>query len=77
MTREKALEILETNPYDEYQMQRDKAYIARKLRIIIEEFDEIIAHPNKTPSDYKNSMLRIQIAVGIARIFGLESRNIR
>ena len=77
MTREKALEILETNPYDEYQMQRDKAYIARKLRISTEEFDEIIAQPNKTPSDYKNSMLLIQIAVRIARIFGLESRNIR
>lgn len=77
MTRDKALEILKTNPYDEYQMQRDKKYIARKLGITAEEFDEIIDGPNKTPADYKNSMWMIELAVKVAKLFGIESRNIR
>lgn len=77
MTRDKALEILKTNPYDEYQMQRDKKYIARKLGITAEEFDKIIDGPNKTPADYKNSMWAIELAVRVAKLFGIESRNIR
>lgn len=77
MTRDKALSILRTNPYDEYQMQRDKKYIARKLGITAEEFDEIIDGPNKTPADYKNSMWMIELAVKVAKLFGIESRNIR
>lgn len=77
MTRDKALAILRTNPYDEYQMQRDKKYIARKLGITAEEFDEIIDGPNKTPADYKNSMWMIELAVKVAKLFGIESRNIR
>lgn len=77
MTREKALEILEENPYDEYQMQRDKDYIARKLGVSAKEFDEIINGDNKSPKDYKNSMWLIDLAVSIAKVFGVESRNIR
>lgn len=77
MTRDEALKLLETDPYDTEQMQEDKAYIAKKLGIAVEEFDEIIEGENKTPMDYKNSYGIIQLAVKIAKILGVESRNIR
>ena len=77
MTREKALEILASNPYDEDQMQRDKKYIAKKLSISVEEFDEIIEGENKTPADYKNSMWIIKLAVSLCKALGIENRNLR
>ena len=77
MTREKALEILASNPYDEDQMQRDKKYIAKKLGVSAEEFDEIIEGENKTPADYKNSMWIIKLAVSLCKVLGIENRNLR
>ena len=77
MSREKALEILASNPYDEDQMQRDKKYIAKKLSISVEEFDEIIEGENKTPADYKNSMWIIKLAVSLCKALGIENRNLR
>ncbi len=77
MTRDEALELLKTNPYDEDQMQQDKEYIAKKLGISTEEFEEIIEGENKTPDDYKNSMWMIRLAVNLCKLLGIESRNIR
>lgn len=77
MTREEALRQLETDPYDHDQMMEDKAYIAKKLGITDSEFDEIIAGENKTPFDYKNSYGIISFMVKLAKLLGVESRNIR
>lgn len=77
MSRGEALEILASNPYDEYQMQRDKKYIAKKLGVSEKSFDEIIEGENKTPTDYKNSMWLIRIAVSLCKVLGIENRNIR
>lgn len=76
-TREEALAILSQPPYDPEQAELDKAYIAKKLGITTEEFEEIINKPNKTPEDYKNSLLLLKIGVFFCRLFGIENRNIR
>jgi hypothetical protein len=77
MTRDEALKILEQPPYDPEQAELDKAYIAKKLGVTTEEFEEIIARPNKTPEDYKNSLWLLKTGVSFSRLFGIENRNIR
>lgn len=77
MTRDEALKILEQPPYDPEQAELDKAYVAKKLGITTEEFDEIINQPNKTPADYKNSMWMLRLSVLISRLLGIEDRNMR
>ena len=77
MTRDEAIAILEKPPYDPDQMELDKEYVAKKLSITPDEFDEIIGKPNKTPADYKNQMWIIRIGVFIAKMLGVEKRNLR
>ena len=77
MTRNEALKLLETTPYDATQMEDDKEYIAKKLGISTEEFTEIIEGRNKSPLDYKNEWGRISFAVKVAKLAGVEARNIR
>ena len=77
MTREDALKILEQPPYDPEQAELDKAYIAKKLGVSTEEFEEIINRPNKTPKDYKNSLWLLKTGVFFSKLFGLENRNLR
>lgn len=77
LTREEALERLAQPPYDPDLMIQDKAYVAKKLGISVEEFDSIIEGPKKTPSDYKNSMWIIKLGVIASKILGMESRNLR
>lgn len=77
ITREEALKILEQPPYDPEQGELDKAYVAKKMGISTEEFEEIIARPNKTPYDYKNIAWLMKLGVAICRILGIEDRNMR
>lgn len=77
MTREEALRILSKPPYNQEQMELDKEYVAKKIGITTEEFDEIIAQPNKTPADYKNQMWLIKLGVFLSRLVGDENRNLR
>ena len=58
-------------------MEQDKEYIAKKLGVSVEEFDEIIHGENKTPADYKNSMWMIKLGVKVCKLLGIENRNIR
>lgn len=71
------LEILKHPAYDPEQMELDKEYVAKKMGITVEEFDEIIAQPNKTPADYKNQMWIIRLGVFFSKLLGLENRNLR
>lgn len=71
MKRDEALELLKKPSYDPDLMEQDKEYIAKKLGISTEEFDEIIAGENKTPLDYKNSMWLLKIGVGICKLVGI------
>ena len=77
ITREEALKILEQPPYDPEQAELDKEYIAKKLGVSKEEFEEIIARPNKKPTDYKNQLWLMKLSVKVSRWFGMENRNIR
>ena len=77
MTRDEALKILEQPPYVPEQAELDKAYVAKKLGITTEEFDEIINQPNKTPADYKNSIWMLKVSVAVCRLLGIENRNMR
>jgi len=77
ITREKALKVLEQPPYDEEQGKLDLEYIAKKLGVTTEEFEDIIARPNKTPKDYKNQMWLMKLSVWISRKLKIENRNIR
>ena len=77
MTRDEALKILEQPPYDPEQMELDKEYVAKKMGITAQEFDDIIARPNKTPKDYKNQMWLIRLGAAFVKRFGSEKRNIR
>lgn len=77
MTREEALKILSKPAYDTYQMEHDKEYIAKKLRISVKEFDEIIQQENKKPTDYKNILWIIKAGVKLSKLLGMEQRNIK
>lgn len=77
MTREEALKILSKPAYDPYQMEQDKEYVAKKLRISVKEFDEIIKQDNKKPTDYKNMLWIIKAGVKISKLLGMEQRNIK
>ena len=59
ITREEALKILENKPYKEEEIQREKEYIAKKLKISLEEFEEIINMPPKWYWDYPNNEKRL------------------
>lgn len=76
MTREEAKKILEQPPYDPDQMEEDKEYIAKKLGISTKEFEQIIEGENKTLYDYKNEQGLIHFAVKIAKLAGVEKRNV-
>lgn len=76
MTREEAKRILEQPPYDPEQMEEDKEYIAKKLGVSTEEFEKIIEGENKTIYDYKNEQGLIHMAVKVAKLAGVEKRNV-
>ena len=77
MTREEALAELEQPPYDPQQMEEDKAYIAKKLGLTVEEFQTIIDGENKTFRDYRNSWGLIQFGTVVLRALGVEKKKFR
>lgn len=69
MTREQALEKLNTEDYGKQMVEDDKNYIARKLGLSSEQFEEILARPPKRFLDYPTNypmLKRMQWAVRIA-----------
>ena len=77
MTREEALQELAKQPYDAEQMMKDKAFIAEKLEISVEEFDALIEGENKTFKDYKNSFWMISLGTVVLRKLGVEKKKFR
>ena len=77
MTREEALAELEQPPYGPQQMEEDKAYIAKKLGLTVEEFQTIIDGENKTFRDYRNSWGLIQFGTMVLRALGVEKKKFR
>lgn len=54
MTRQEALEELEKPLYDEKELKEDKEYIAKKLGVSNEEFEQILQMPSHKYSDFPN-----------------------
>jgi N-acetyl sugar amidotransferase len=54
ITREEALKQLESKPYNDEKVQEEKIYIAKKLGISIEEFEEIMKLPGHYYRHYPN-----------------------
>ena len=77
MTRDESLKLLEKPSYDTDLMEQDKEYIAKKLGISLNEFEEIIAGKNKTPNDYKNSIWIMKLGTFVCKLLRIENRNIR
>jgi N-acetyl sugar amidotransferase len=77
MNRSEALKSLEQPPYDPDIMEQDKEYVAKKLGISTEEFEDIISGENKSPENYKNIYFLIKFGVKVCRLLGIENRNIR
>lgn len=54
MGRDEALLLLEQPLYDSHELVEDKTYIAKKLRISVEELDALSTPPGKDYAEYKN-----------------------
>ena len=59
VSREEALEVLKIKPYKEEQIREEKSYIAKKLGLSEEEFEEILHMPAKWYRDYPNDEKRL------------------
>ena len=77
MTRDEALEKLKTPPYDEKNIAADFAYIAKKLRVSVEELEGYLNAPNRTHRDYKSQEWLFQTGTRILNALGVEKRSIR
>ncbi|MBC8532363.1 N-acetyl sugar amidotransferase [Gehongia tenuis] len=77
LSRDEALEILKSPPYSEDTAMEDMAFICNEMGISVDEFKELMAGENKTYKDYKNGYSLIHTAREIAKVFGVERRNIR
>lgn len=74
MTRAQAHRELAEPLYDETELRRDQEYLCRKLRISLDEFEELLAAPIHEASDFPNwgkryEMLK-RLQHGLSRITG-------
>lgn len=77
LSREEALKTLETPPYSEETAMEDMQYICNEMGISVEEFLNLMNAENKTYKDYKNGFKYIYAARNLAKLVGIEKRNIR
>ncbi len=55
ITREQALEEIKKKHYSENDINEDKSYIAKKLGLSVQEFEDILDLPKKSFKDYKSN----------------------
>lgn len=77
MSRQQAIDELAKPPYDELTANEDLEYIALKLGINKEEIIELMKGEKKTFRDYKNIEKLLKFAIKIAKLVGMENRNLR
>ena len=77
LDRKEALEILKNPPYSEEIAMQDMEFICKEMGISVEEFKKLMEQENKTYKDYKNGYKYIHWARNLAKLFGIERRNIR
>ena len=73
ISRDDALKKLKIPPYDETTIKEEKVYVAKKLGISLEEFEEIISLPPKSYRDYPNNEKLLNLIYSTyRRLFGGE-----
>lgn len=72
LTREEALRRIAQPAYDEQQALKDLEYVAKKLDLTAEEFQQMMAGENKTYRDYKSNMQLIDLGAKVLRLFGVQ-----
>lgn len=77
LNRSEALKILSKPPYSEEMAMKDMEFICNEMKISVEEFKKIMNEENKTYKNYKNSYKFIYMARNLAKILGIDKRNIR
>lgn len=77
LTRDEALAKIAQPAYDPETVAQDFEYIATKLDLSVDELQAIMAGPNKTYRDYKNSMGLIDLGTKVLRAVGVQRAIIR
>jgi hypothetical protein len=77
ITREQALIILSTNPYNENLIEKDMKYIAKKMGFSLSEFENIINRKGKTYKDYPNSFILLKSFIRLSQFLKIEKREFR
>ena len=77
MTREEALARIAEPELDEETMQGEFEYVAKKLGLTVEEFEEIFKGENRKYSDYKNNEFLITLGARVSNLLGIEKRIFR
>jgi N-acetyl sugar amidotransferase len=72
MTREEALAKLQQPPFDDATVQREKEYVANKLRISVDELNSYLTGPNRTFRDYKSQKDIYRIGARMMSLIGAE-----
>lgn len=77
LNREEALNILKTPPYDEKIAMEDMKFICNEMGIAVKDFKELMEKSNKTYKDYDNDFKYLNMLRKLAKLIGIERRNIR
>ena len=77
MTRDEALQRIAQPAYDAENLAQDFEYIATKLDLTVPELRAIMAGPNRSYKDYKNSMTLIELGTRVLRSIGVQRAIIR
>jgi N-acetyl sugar amidotransferase len=77
MSRDEALERIAQPAYDKDTIEHDFEYVATKLDLEVAELRALMAGPNKSYRDYRNSMPLINAATQVLRLVGVQRAIIR
>lgn len=69
LTRDEAIKELQKPAFNAEDVEKQKAYVAKKLSISVEELNEIIAAPGKYYYEYPNNEKKLEMIYGIYRRF--------
>lgn len=77
MSRAEAIDLLQSDPYDEKTAMDDLGHIVDRLGMSKQEFLDLMYGEKKTFRDYKNSEKLLKAAIRLAMWVGVEKRNFR
>ena len=77
MSRDNALNQLQSSPLTNEEIKNEKNFVANKLNITEQQLDEYFNAPNKSFKDYKSHYSIINFFTKIVQFFGIEKRVIQ